>query len=157
MFIIHYILTVFEWSLRMPYREKTAWLSLFAIIITFGPYFAIVALRTLPAEPMPHLHQLGLFAITAIVQMLILAAGHLFLRTGSGPEASMPLDERDQAIMRRSVSSAYYVLIAGMILVGCVMPFNSSGWTIINAALFMIILAELVHYGVVVISYRRQA
>jgi len=69
----------------------------------------------------------------------------------------MPLDERDQAIKRRSVSSAYYVLIAGMILVGCVMPFNSRGWTIINAALFMIIAAEVVHYGVVVFSYRRQA
>jgi hypothetical protein len=52
---------------------------------------------------------------------------------------------------------AYYALIAGMILVGVVMPFNSGGWTIINAALFMIILAEVVHYGTVVISYRRQA
>ena len=141
----------------MPYREKTAWLSLFAMIVTFGPYFTFVALRFVPSEPMPQLRQLGLFAVTAIVQMLILGVGHLYLRSGSRQEARMPLDERDQAIMRRSVSSAYYVLIAGMILVGCVMPFNSSGWTIINAALFMIILAELVHYGVVVISYRRQA
>jgi hypothetical protein len=44
-----------------------------------------------------------------------------------------------------------------MILVGYVMPFNSGGWTIINAALFMIVAAELVHYGMVVFSYRRQA
>jgi hypothetical protein len=58
--------------------------------------------------------------------------------------------------MRRSVSSAYYVLIAGMILVGCVMPFRSGGWTIIHAALAMIILAEIVHYTVVVSCYRRQ-
>lgn len=58
--------------------------------------------------------------------------------------------------MRRSISTAYYVLIAGMILVGCVMPFNSGGWTIVNAALLMIVLAEVVHYGVVVVSYRRQ-
>jgi len=29
--------------------------------------------------------------------------------------------------------------------------------SIVNAALFMIIVAELVHYGVVVVSYRRQA
>jgi hypothetical protein len=141
----------------MPYREKTAWLSLLAMAVTFGPYFTMTATRSLPVEPMPDLHQLGWFAITAMVQMFILGAGHLFLRRGSMQEARMPLDERDQAIMRRSVSSAYYVLIAGMILVGCVMPFKSSGWNIINAALFMIVAAEVVHYGVVVFSYRRQA
>jgi hypothetical protein len=141
----------------MPYREKTAWLSLLAMVVTFGPYFTIIAMRSGPGEPMPNLRQLGLFAVIAIVQMLILGVGHLYLRRESVPEARMPPDERDQAIMRRSISSAYYVLIAGMILVGCVMPFNSSGWSIVNAALFMIIAAEAVHYGVVVFSYRRQA
>ena len=141
----------------MPYREKTAWLSLLAMFVTFGPYFTMIATRALPSEPMPNLHQLDLLAVTAIVQVLILGVGHLFLWRTSAQEARMPLDERDQAIKRRSVSSAYYVLIAGMILVGCVMPFNSGGWTIINAALFMIIGAEVVHYGVVVFSYRRQA
>jgi len=140
----------------MPYREKIAWLSLLAMAVTFGPYFTMTATRAVPAEPMPNLHQLGLFAATAIAQMLILGIGHLYLRR-STQDARMPLDERDQAIMRRSVSYAYYVLIAGMILVGCVMPFNSSGWSIVNAALFMIIAAEVVHYGVVVFSYRRQA
>ena len=58
--------------------------------------------------------------------------------------------------MRRSVTFAYYVLIVGMILVGCVMPFHSSGWEIVNAALFMIVAAEIVHYAIIVISYRRQ-
>lgn len=141
----------------MPYREKTAWLSLLAMAITFGPYFTIVAARARPDEPLPNLFQLGLFAGTAIVQMLILGVGHLYLRRGSAQDAPMPLDERDRSIMRRSVSSAYYVLIVGMILVGCIMPFQSSGWTLVNAAIFMIIAAEFVHYGVVVISYRRQA
>jgi|SRR6202041_3243485 len=141
----------------MPYREKTAWLSLLAMAITFGPYFTMTATHLLPSEPMPNLRQLALFAATAIVEMVILGVGHLYLRRRSTEEARMPLDERDQTIMRRSVSSAYYVLIAGMILVGCVMPFNSNGWSIINAALFMIVAAEVVHYGVVVFSYRSQA
>ena len=140
----------------MPYREKTAWLSLIAMAVTFGPYFTIVALRSLP-EAVPNLRQLGLFALAAMVQMLILGAGHLYLRRGSPQDAQTPPDERDRAIKGRSISSAYYVLIAGMILVGCVMPFSSSGWSIINAALVMIVGAEVVHYGVVVLSYRRQA
>jgi hypothetical protein len=141
----------------MPYREKTAWLSLIAMAVSFGPYFVIVAKGSHRAEALPDLRQLGLFAVAAIVQMLILGLGRLLLRRGSPQEARTPPDERDRVIMRLSISSAYYVLIAGMILVGCVMPFNSSGWTIINAALVMIVAAEVVHYGVVVLSYRRQA
>jgi hypothetical protein len=88
--------------------------------------------------------------------MLILGAGHLYLRRGAPEDARTPPDERDRAIMSRSISFAYYVLIAGMILVGCVMPFNFNGWSIVNAALAMIVAAEVVHYGVVVFSYRRQ-
>jgi hypothetical protein len=141
----------------MPYREKTAWLSLIGMTVAFGPYFAIVAARSLPAGQLPDLRQLGLFAVAAVVQMLILGIGHLYLGRRSPEDARTPPDERDRAIMRRSISSAYYLLIFGMILVGCVMPFNSSGWAIINTAIVMIVAAELVHYGVVVFSYRRQA
>lgn len=140
----------------MPYREKTAWLSLIAMAVAFGPYFTIVAAGSRAGPALPNLHQLGLFATAAIVQMLILGVGHLYLRRRSPQEARTPPDERDRAIMRRSISSAYYGLIGGMILVGCVMPFSSSGWTIVNAALFMIVGAEVVHYGVAVFSYRRQ-
>jgi hypothetical protein len=141
----------------MPYREKTAWLSLIAMAVTFGPYFAIVAPASHSGHPLPDLPHLGLFAVAAIVQMFILGVGHLYLGRRSPQDARTPPDERDRAIMNRSITSAYYVLIAGMILVGCVMPFRSSGWTIINAALVMIVAAEVVHYGVVVLSYRRQA
>jgi hypothetical protein len=95
--------------------------------------------------------------VAAIVQVLILGIGHLYLTRSSTREERMPPDERDRAIISRSTSYAYYALIVGMILVGCVMPFNSSGWTIINVAIFMIVAAEVVHYGVVVLSYRRQA
>jgi hypothetical protein len=139
----------------MSYREKTAWLYLIAIVITFGPYFTLAALQT-PLEQMPDLRQLGLFAITTIAQMLIVGIGHLYLRFGSPQEARFPPDERDQAISSRSITWAYYVLISGMILVGCVMPFTSGGWNLINTALLMIVLAEIVHYGITVFHYRRQ-
>ena len=140
----------------MSYREKTAWLYLIAIVITFGPYFTLAALQTPIARTLPDLRQLGLFAITTIAQALIIGIGQLYFRLGSPQEARFPADERDQAISRRSITSAYYVLISGMILVGCVMPFTTGGWSLINAALLMIVLAEIVHYGMTVFHYRRQ-
>jgi uncharacterized membrane protein len=98
-----------------------------------------------------------MFAITVIAQVVILIIGHIVLAIRKPREEQAPPDERDRAIERRSLVAAYYVLICGMILVGCVMPFKSSGWAIVNAALLMIVTAELVHYGVVVWNYRKQA
>lgn len=146
----------FEGGSNMTYREKFAWLSLAAIAVTYGPYFAITAANRPDAE-VPNLGQLRLFAITMVVQMAILIVGRLVLRRLAPEEAGAPPDERDRAIESRAFTFAYYVLISGMIVVGCVMPFQSGGWTIVNAALLAIVAAEVVHYGVAVTGYRRQS
>jgi hypothetical protein len=141
----------------LAYREKIGWLSLIAMAVTFGPYFILVATHAIPAAALPNVRQLFVFGFTAVAQALIIGAGHLYFRRSAPDDAHMPPDERDRAIKQLSISSAYYVLIAGMIMVGVMMPFNSAGWKIVNAALFMIVAAELVRNGVLVASYRRQS
>jgi hypothetical protein len=142
----------------MSYREKLAWLSLAAMALTFGPYFVVAHQGSVMNRPMPNLHLLWLYAVAAGVQAVIQGLGRWWLWYKERKSGDLqPRDERDRAIEYRSVRAAYGVLIAGMILVGCVMPFNSGGWQIINAALAMIVLAEVVHYGTVVFSYRRYA
>lgn len=140
----------------MSYREKVAWLSLLAMLVAFGPYFAVVALHP-PDDALPNLRQLWLFGMAVAVQVGILAVGHAVFRLRTPAEAREPADERDLAIQRRSVSIAYGTLIAGVILVAIVMPFYASGWAIVNGAIFAIVLAELVSYGVAVVAYRRQS
>jgi hypothetical protein len=141
----------------MSYREKIAWLSLIAMAVAYGPYFTFVARGPISWEPLPHLHPLALFALASIVRMFILGAGFLYFRVAFPRQERPPLDERDRAIDSRSISAAYYVLIGGMILVGCFMPFSSTGWTIVNAAIFWIVVAEVIRYSAVVASYRVQA
>jgi len=142
----------------MSYREKLAWLSLAAMALTFGPYFAVSAQASAMDRPMPNLHLLWLYAIAAGVQVAIQVVGRLWLRYNEQRQGDLqPPDERDRAIEYRSVRAAYGVLMAGTILVGCVMPFNTSGWRIVNAALAMIVAAEVVHYTTAVVSYRRYA
>jgi hypothetical protein len=141
----------------MPYREKTAWLSLCAMIVTFGPYFVYVAMDSRPPRPLPDLHELAYYAAITIAELLILGIGHLVLRLKWPEEARTPLDERDDAIKLRSISSAYYVLIFGMIYAGCIMPFTFKGWSLVHASIFMIVCAEITRLCVIVISYRRQA
>ena len=67
-------------------------------------------------------------------------------------EAEARSDERDRAIARRGATIGYYVLIAGMILVGVVMPFSEPPWKIVNTALLTIVLAETAHQAVVLLS-----
>jgi hypothetical protein len=139
----------------MAYREKVAWLSLGAIAVAFVPYFTIVALRTQNQTAL--IPQLELYTIAVAVQLLVLAAGYWFLRRQSPSDAAMPPDERDVAIAHRSTTVAYYVLMAGTIVVGCIMPFSNRGFAIVNAAFFAIIVAQVVRYSVAAASYRRQA
>jgi hypothetical protein len=159
MLIIHYIDRQFSAKEEdMPYREKVAWLSLVAICIAFVPYFAHEAEVARAAHGVPSVQQVLLFSWAVVVQVAVLAAGHAYFRVRTPEEATAPPDERDRAIARRSITWAYAVVVAGMILVGCLMPFQGAGrWLIINAALLVIVLAELVRYGAVVFSYRRQA
>ncbi|HEY8315148.1 MAG TPA: hypothetical protein VIG51_13385 [Candidatus Baltobacteraceae bacterium] len=140
----------------MPYREKTAWLSLLAMLAAFVPYFTIAAAGPQTGQ-MPDLHQLALFAAAVTLQVVILAAGHAYLRIASRDDDVVPPDERDREIERRAITWAYYVLISGMIIVGFVLPFTARGWEIVNAALLVIVAAEAVHYGSIGLSYRRQA
>lgn len=141
----------------MPYREKTAWLYLIAVALTFGPYFALVASGAVPEAPLPNLRMMGLYAAVACAQMLILLVGHLVLRRAAPEDARTPPDERDRAIQARALNAGYSVLILGMILVGGIMPFVSAGWTIVNTTIFLIASAEVIRSCVTVVAYRRQS
>lgn len=138
----------------MPYREQVAWLYLGGMAITFGPYLAFMAMSP-PSAPMPDLSSMSLFALAATALVILLGLGHLALRLWSPEDAAAPPDERDRAIAQRSVRAAYHVLIGGMVLVGCVMPFSAEGWSLVNAAIGMIVLAEAIHHGTTLWSYRR--
>lgn len=141
----------------MSYREKTAWLALVAMAVSFGPYFFVLASNIIPTAGLPNTRHLMLFGATAAMQALVLGIGYWYLRRTAAQDTRVPPDERDKAIEYRATSSAYYVLIAGMIVVGCVLPFTASGWRIVHATIAMIVTAQIVNYGIVVFSYRRQA
>ena len=136
------------------HRERAARLSLLAMAVAFLPYFVIVGLSP-PTAPLPDVDSIVRFAATVTLQVVILGVGHAWLRLRWPEEARAPADERDRAIGHRSLRLAYPVLVVGMILVGCVMPFHAAGWELIHAALFVIVVAEAVHYGAIVWGYRR--
>lgn len=138
----------------MAFREKIAWLCLTAMVLAYGAYFTLAAqLAAQGVDRTPAF--IALLGVVLGAQALVVIVASIAMALQSRREAQAPADERDRAIARRGAASAYYVLLIGMILVGCVMPFRDRGWVIINAALFMLALAEIVRYAIIVASYRR--
>jgi hypothetical protein len=134
----------------MAWREKTAWITLVAMVVTYGAYFSLISDASLSTMSM-----LELFGAVTVLQVIAVVIATTILAALSSDEARAKPDERDRAVARRGASIAYFVLIVGVITVGVVMPFRDSGWRLTNAALFALVLAETVRYLTVVVSYRR--
>ncbi len=133
----------------MSAHEKFAWVWLVTMVTTYTAYFAGVII----VGEAGFLVQLGLFAATTIVQIIIvsIAAATIWLRKGEGRET----DERDRAIAHRSTKAGYGALMAGLVVVGCILPFSRGGWELVHAAVFAIALAEIIRHILIVTMYRR--
>ena len=138
----------------MAFREKIAWLTLGTMLVAYAAYFGVVG-------PAAGFGRSGLvdviwsFGPVAATQALVVLAGSAVLAIAARREARAPADERDRAIARRGSTMGYFVLLAGMILVGVLMPFSEPAWKIVNCALAAIVAAEAVRYAVILLSYRR--
>jgi hypothetical protein len=142
-------------EVSMLARERFAWIWLIALVVVLGSYLLAAEAFAPQLEAMGQAQRIGLLAVPLGLLGVIALATHgvAWLRRNAR-EPGEP-DERDRAIEHRASHTAYYVLMAGMILVGCVMPFSDSGWRIVHAALFFIAVAEVVHSGLIVSGYRR--
>jgi hypothetical protein len=138
----------------MAFREKGAWLSLVSILIAYGAYFGVIG-PSIGFGAARLTDVIWAFGAVCAAHATAMIVGSIVLAVQARREATAPGDERDRAIERRGTAIAYYVLISGMILVGIVMPFSSPPYKIVNAALAAIVVAEIVHYVLVLVSYRR--
>lgn len=134
----------------MAWREKTAWITLLAMIATYGAYFSLIS-----QFHMSPITMLELFSGLTVVLTICVIVATAVMAVLSGRDARGQPDERDRAVARRGASIAYYVLLIGVISVGVIMPFEEQGWGITNAALLVLVAAEAVRQIVVVASYRR--
>lgn len=136
-------------------RERFAWVWLVSLVLVLGSYLVAVAAAPAWFEALGTAQRIGVLAIPlGLLGVIALSTHGLAWLRRQDREAGEP-DERDRAIEHRASHVAYHVLMAGMIVVGCVMPFSDSGWKLVHAALFFIALAELTHTGMILSGYRR--
>ena len=135
----------------MSSLQKRAWLALWSMCPVYCIYFAIQI--GFPDRLSTLLERLGCLAVVVSIHAVAYVIGLLAIKRH---EAGEPLleDERDRAIDARATRAAYFVLLTALIVVGVVMPFDSSGWKLVNTALRGIVLAETTRYALILSGYR---
>jgi hypothetical protein len=136
-------------------KERFAWVWLTALAVVFALYFTYVSVNADAVAAMHMGQRIGLLALALGSLGVIAMLTAFFGRHREDDGTPTPIDERDCRIDSRASVYAYYVLMAGIIVVGCVMPFTTGGWTIVHATLLAIAAAEIVHAGLVIVGYRR--
>lgn len=98
----------------MSFREKSAWITLTSVLLTFGAYYGALGLGLFPATGMAAFH-LGLLCIVSLI--VLQAALHMIAAIRDPADARTPRDEREKLIQARSHTVGYYLMIIGMALV----------------------------------------
>lgn len=139
--------------MTMTYKEKSSWLILVTMVLAYSLYFGLIIAGHPAGQSL--FPMLWLFGPIAATQGIVVMIGSIYLAVQARKSPRASVDERDRAIAARGAKISYYILMAGTILVGVIMPFSEPPIEIVNTALFAIVMAELVGLLVIVTSYRR--
>lgn len=138
----------------MPFREKTAWVTLIAIIIVSLLYWFHVHS---PFVPHSHDTVLAAMGVSLAAYLLIEVIAWLILRQRNPLESREPRDERERLIDLKSLRIAYYVFVTGALLgMFFVLHLAGAGPVTVAMTVFMaFILSQLVKHAARIVFYRR--
>jgi hypothetical protein len=144
----------------MPFREKSAWVSMIATMAVYAVYFAILIprLAAAPGQATPYFGLLFACVVSLIVLQIVLQVGIAVARPA---EAKLPMDERERLIVLKSDRVAGIVLST---LAGCLFLIYLAGPGVMsnsaimaNAVLLALVLAALSKYASQILYFHRGA
>jgi hypothetical protein len=144
----------------MPFREKSAWVSMIATIAVYTVYFAILIprLTATPSQTPSYFGLLFACVVSLILLQIVLQIGIAVARPG---EAKLPMDERERLIVLKSDRVAGIVLST---LAGCLFLIYLAGPGVMsnnavmaNAVLLALVLAAVSKYASQIVYFHRGA
>lgn len=137
----------------MPFREKSAWISLLSISGICGVYFWSVK----HAGPQLDGFRFGSLLETIIALVIVQAVLTIAAAILTPTEAKAPRDERERLIELKATRVAYSGLATGIALACFFGAFNPPIVFDTNALLLVLVTAELLRSGSQIIQYRLSA
>lgn len=139
----------------MSFREKSAWISFFSILLVFGIYFSGIGMamagRIDYSDVVRMFFKLvGLFIILEIVL-------HVLVAVRAPHEARTPEDERERLIGLKADRVAAYVLSIGALVGIFPIHLGANVRDLAHAVLLAIVVAHLAKYATAIVLHRRDA
>jgi hypothetical protein len=136
----------------MSFREKTAWVTLIAILFVSGLFFAHGPDIFAGEIDAWELHLVGM-CVAAFIVIEVVAYVVLYLRNPR--DARTPKDERERLIDLKALRLAAYVYVLGSFLAIIASVHAPSGAVVGFLVLAAFVIAEIVNYAARIIYYRR--
>ncbi|HWL62685.1 MAG TPA: hypothetical protein VNQ32_07800 [Steroidobacteraceae bacterium] len=138
----------------MSFREKTAWITLLAVVAVSLLYWFHVRNPFVPHSAPHVLHAMGL---SLLAYLLIELIGWLVLRWRHPRDAREPRDERERLIDLRALRVAYYVFLsAAMFGVFATLHLAGGGAMAAGMAVFSaFVLSQACKHFARIVLYRR--
>lgn len=130
----------------MTFREKSAVITILALLLTYGAYAARVL-----NGPMEIGEAVAFLSGVILLQVVIMVAAHVAVTLIKRPEAR---DERDRIAELRGPRNGYFVLVAGVVLAMWLAIMGAPALTMLNALLATLVAAEVVRYASQLVYYR---
>ena len=134
----------------MPFREKTAWVTLTAILL-------VSALFVLCAPQLSHPRPRDFHALLACIAAFVVieTVAFLVLRLRYPEDARTPIDEREQLIHLKATRLAARCYVVGSFLAVLTLHLGASAVMIGYFVVIAFVIAEIVKYGARIGYYRR--
>lgn len=135
----------------MSFREKSAWVTLIAIVLVFVLYF----LHGPGLFPEGNGWQLHLLVLCFATFIVIDVVAHVVLYVRYPKDAWTPKDEREQLIDLKAGRIASRVFVAGTFLAVASMHLTTKGGTVPYLVLMAFAVSQMVKHAARIIYYRR--
>jgi len=138
----------------MSFREKSAWITLVTVLLSFGVYFGAIVTGRISGHGLSSLHLMLACVIALVVLQAVL--GRVAAATTPKAERAMR-DERETLIQWRSRSLGYYVLV--VLVIGLFIPVHLGHdvFDLANFVLLDVVIATLVVAVAQIVMFRRGA
>lgn len=130
----------------MSFREKSAVITILALLLTYGAYAVRVK-----SGPMPMDQAISFLSVVIVVQVVIMIVAHIVVAVIRRPEKR---DERDQVAELRGARNGYFAMITGVVATMWLAMMGAPTFTLLNALLSTLVAAEVFRYVCQLVYYR---
>jgi hypothetical protein len=140
----------------MPFREKSAWVSLTTSVAVYGWYFATYAAALADGHATRALFS-GRLVGTFFVLVVLGIALQVVIAVRAPSDANAPADERERLIHLKATRIAYAVLATGVVLTIGALWAGSESFFAMNMLFFFFVAASVANYATEIVLFRRSA